>query len=187
MRRRELVLGLVAGSVMANLAKAAGAGQEALTGGLANWKSLPGTKGFEPAFEYLAALDPGAVTPGRTPIVGDEVYAAASKYATKALETARFEAHKKYIDIQCILSGQEIIGFVPTIEGLTVLEPHNVEKDVAFYAIPTSYASLSMNAGRFAIFYPGQGHMPNLHREGPHDVVKVVVKVNAAWYAARPR
>ncbi len=187
MRRRELMFGLVAGGLLARLTGAAEQGKDAITGALADWKKVPEARGFEPAFEYLATLDPATVTPGRTPIIGEDVYASASKYATKPVETARFEAHKKYIDIQCILSGQETIGFVPAIDGLTVLEPHNAEKDVAFYAIPPSYASLPMSAGRFAILFPGQGHMPNLHREGSHDVVKVVVKVSAAWYAARAK
>jgi YhcH/YjgK/YiaL family protein len=159
--------------------------KQALTGRLDQWRSLPGLKGLEPALEYLAKLDPASVVPGRTPIVGDEVYAQASKYTTKAIETARFEAHKKFLDVQYVVSGQETIGFLPSTEGLTLLEPYNPDKDVEFFAVPSSYARLLMHAGEFALFRAGEAHMPNCHLEGPHEVVKVVVKVSAAWYAAR--
>jgi YhcH/YjgK/YiaL family protein len=183
MRRRDVVVSLVAGSLLPRLALTAG--KEAVTGRLDQWRSLSGTQGLEPAFEYLAKLDPASITPGRTPIVGDEVYAVASKYPTKAVETARFEAHKKFLDVQYVVSGQETIGFLPSIEGLTVLEPYKAEKDIEFFAVPPSYSSLVVRTGQFALLRPGQAHMPGCHLDGPHDVVKVVVKVSAAWLAAR--
>ena len=62
MRRRELMFGLVAGGLLARLTGAAEQGKDAITGALADWRNLPETKGFEPAFEYLAALD---LAPGR--------------------------------------------------------------------------------------------------------------------------
>jgi YhcH/YjgK/YiaL family protein len=74
---------------------------------------------------------------------------------------------------------------LPTIEGLTVLEPYNTAKDVEFYAEPRSYSRLPAKTGEFAILRPGQAHMPACHLDGPHEVIKVVVKVSAAWLAAR--
>jgi YhcH/YjgK/YiaL family protein len=183
MRRRDVVSSLVAGGLLPRLALAAN--REALTARLDQWKGLAGTKGLEPAFEFLSKLDSASVTPGRTPIVGDEVYAVASKYASKAVETARFEVHKKFLDVQYVVSGQETIGFLPSAEGLTVFEPYDAEKDIAFFAAPASYSSLAVRAGHFAVFRPGEGHMPGCHLDGRHDVVKVVVKVSAAWYVAR--
>jgi biofilm protein TabA len=183
MRRRDVVVSLVAAGFLPKLALAVSS--EAVIGRLAEWKSLPGTKGLEPAFEYLTKLDVAAIAPGRTPIVGDEVYAVASKYTTKAVETARFEAHRKFMDVQYVVSGQETMGFLGTVAGLTVVEPYKEEKDVELYAVPSSYSSLAVHTGEVALFRPGQGHMPNCHLDGPHDVVKVVVKVSAAWLAAR--
>jgi YhcH/YjgK/YiaL family protein len=183
MQRREVVLGLLAGGLMAK--RVTGGEKAATTGLIAEWQASPLSRGFEPAFEYLASLDPKSVVEGRTALLGDDVYALASRYTTKAPETTRFEAHRKYIDIQCVLSGQEAIGFVPSAEGLSLVEAYSPEKDIAFFAAPASYASIAMSAGRYAILYPGQGHMPNLHSDGPHEVVKVVVKVSAAWHAAR--
>jgi biofilm protein TabA len=183
MRRRDVVVSLVAASLWPRLAK--GTTGEPVSARLEQWKSVAATKGLEPAFEYLTGLDPASVTPGRTPIVGDDVYAVASKYTTKAIETARFEAHQKFLDVQYVVSGQETIGFIAAASGLTVLEPYNAAKDVEFFAPPSNYTRLEMRPGQFALFRPGEAHMPNCHLDGPHDVVKVVVKVSAAWYAGR--
>ncbi len=181
MQRRDVIISLAVGGLLPRLARAAE--RSAVTGSLDQWKTLPASDGLEPAFEYLAKLDLAGVTPGRTPIIGDDVYAVASKYTTRAFEAARFEAHRKYLDIQYVVSGQETIGFLPSTEGLKVLEPYDAEKDIELFAVPEAYARLAMRAGQFALLRPGQAHMPNCHLDGPHDVTKVVVKVSAAWHA----
>ena len=175
MRRRDLFIGLAASGLLHRLAAAT---EDAMiTSPLERWKAFPNTKGLEPAFEYLSRLDPARITPGRTAIVGDDVYAIASTYATKAPEASRFEAHRKYADVLYVVSGQETIGFYPSIDGLTVLVPYDAQKDIAFYAAPSSYTRLDVRPGQFAVLRPGQAHMPGCHLDGAHDVVKVVVKV----------
>jgi YhcH/YjgK/YiaL family protein len=151
-----------------------------ITAPLDRWKTLAKVKGLEPAFEYLSQLDPAKLAPGRTPIIGDDVYAVASTYTTKAAEASRFEAHEKYVDVQYVVSGQETIGFYASIDRLTLIEPYDATRDIAFYAAPSDYTRLSVPAGHVAILRPGQPHMPGVHLDGAHDVVKVVVKVNAA-------
>jgi biofilm protein TabA len=175
--------GLAAGGLIPKLA--VGASAEAMTGRLDQWKSMAGIQGLEPAFEYLSRLDSSSVTPGRTLVVGDDVYAIASTYATKPPEALRFEVHQKYIDVQYVAAGQESIGFLPSSAGLTTLEPYDAAKDIAFYAAPGEYVSLPTKAGQIVVLQPGQPHMPGVHLDGAHDVVKVVVKVSAAWRAAR--
>jgi YhcH/YjgK/YiaL family protein len=162
-----------------------GAALEAVTGRIDSWRGLPGTAGLEPALEYLAGLDAARVVPGRTPIVGDSVYALASSYDTRAGEALRFEAHRLFIDVQYVVAGQETIGFLPSTEGLRVVEPFNAEKDIELFEVPPRYSSLPIKAGRFAVFRTGQAHLPGCHLEGIHRVVKVVVKVSAGWYAGR--
>jgi biofilm protein TabA len=175
MRRRDVVVGLAASGLLGRLAAAKE--NDMITSPLDRWKTLPNVRGLEPAFEYLSRVDPANVTPGRTVISGDDVYAIASQYASKPPEALRFEAHRKYIDVQYVLSGQETIGFYPSVEGLTVLEPYDAQKDIAFYAAPSTYTRLPMGAGQVAVLRPGQAHMPGAHLDGAHEVVKIVVKV----------
>ena len=180
MRRRDLFVGLAASGLLSRLAAAKEKEDDMIVVSLDSWKTFANVKGQEPAFEYLSRLEPAQLTPGRTPIIGDDVYATASKYATRAPEASRFEVHQKYIDLQYLVSGQETIGFCPSVEGLSLIEPYNPQRDIAFYAAPASYTRLEMHAGQVAILRPGQAHMPNCHLDGVHDVVKVVVKVNVA-------
>jgi biofilm protein TabA len=185
MQRRDFVVGLAASSLVPRLAHARDL--TPVVGTLAQWKTLASTKGLEPAFEYLSQIDPAKVAPGRTAIIGEDVYAAASQYATKPASEPRLEAHRKYIDIQCLVSGQETVGFIPSIEGLTVVTPYDAAKDVEFYGTPASETRLALQAGQFVVLYPGQAHRPGCDLDGSHDVVKIVVKVSAAWLAGRER
>jgi biofilm protein TabA len=185
MHRREFAFGLITSGFLPRLLSAADSNRVGTP--LDAWTTLPDSRGLEPAFEYLSRLDPAKITPGRAPVLGDEVFAMISRYTTKAPEDLRFEAHRKYIDVQYLVSGEETIGFVPEIAGLSVVEPYDADKDIEFYAAPARYSRWTLKAGRFVILRPGQAHMPGCHLGGSHDVVKVVVKVSDAWRAARRR
>lgn len=125
--------------------------------------------------EYLRDLKP-EVELG-TYVLSPRVKAIVSEYTTKEVNGKGYEAHKEYIDIQYLVSGDEKIGFVP-LEYLKETKPYNVEKDVAFYeSIDVKPQDLMLGNGFFAILYPQDGHMPQLWVDGPEFVKKVVVKV----------
>ena len=155
-------------------------------GELKQWRSLPELKGLDAAFRFLARSDLKDLPTGRHTIDGDNVYALITKAPSRASESAQFESHQKYIDIHYLISGQDITGFLPTAK-LEVAVPYDEAKDIQFYAVPGSYTKIEMAAGRFAVFFPGQGHLPTLHSNGPHDVHKVVVKVKMDYYLNQHR
>jgi YhcH/YjgK/YiaL family protein len=149
-------------------------------GDLADWKKKRDLKGLEAAFEFLEKTDLAALPLGRTDIDKDNVYAAVSQGETKPPEAAKFEAHRRYIDVQYIVSGQEGIGFAPVV-ALETTEAYDAAKDIEFFAMPAKFATIQMKPGRFGVFGPGEGHMPGCHLEGPHTVRKVVVKVDVEY------
>lgn len=105
------------------------------------------------------------------------VKAIVSEYKTKVKNEVGFEAHRKNIDIQYLLKGEERIACMP-IEKLTETEPYSEEKDAAFYAAEGVAAqTMTIGNGYFAIFFPQDGHMPQLCVDEPQMVKKVVVKV----------
>ena len=105
------------------------------------------------------------------------VKAIVSEYETKVKNEVGFEAHRKNIDIQYLLKGEERIACMP-IEKLTETEPYSEEKDAAFYAAEGVVAQImTIGGGYFAIFFPQDGHMPQLCVDEPEMVKKVVVKV----------
>ena len=110
-----IAAGLTLGAQAQSTRQAAPQKQEgvAVKGNLKNWQSTPGIQGLEGAFEYLARTDLSALPLGRTDIEGDDVYVMISEAETRSPEQVKFEAHRRYIDIQLVVRGQEAIGVTP--------------------------------------------------------------------------
>lgn len=124
---------------------------------------------------YLHQLSPDIAT--STYQLTPRVKAMVSEYETKEKNEVGFEAHRKNIDIQYLLKGEERIACMP-IEKLTETEPFSEEKDAAFYAAEGVVAqTMTIGNGYFAIFFPQDSHMPRLCVDEPRMVKKVVVKV----------
>lgn len=104
------------------------------------------------------------------------VKAIVSEYETKKVNEYGYEAHKKFIDIQCVLKGEEKVCCLP-IEKLKETKPYSEEIDAAFYDANTQTQEMIIGNGYFAIFFPQDGHMPQLCVDEPQLVKKVVVKV----------
>jgi len=152
----------------------------AVKGNLKDWKSTAGIQGLERAFEYLARTDLETLPLGRTNVKGDDVYVMISEGETRSPEQVKFEAHRRYIDIQLVVRGQEAIGVAP-VASLVTVEPYDEAKDIEFFSVPRQSATLALRAGDFAVFAPGDGHRPSLHLDGPHVSRKAVVKVSVAY------
>ncbi len=143
---------------------------------LANWRLYEGLSELRHAFEFLGkgGFDQGA---SRIEIDGSRLFALPQTYTPKALAEGRFEAHRRYADIQYVISGAEMMGYAP-LEALAVETPYDGEKDIEFYHKPEAFSRLVVAGGSFAVFYPQDGHMPGI-RIGDADgaVQKVVMKV----------
>jgi YhcH/YjgK/YiaL family protein len=134
----------------------------------------PGTR-LHRALVY--ARDVGrSVADGRTEIDGDRLYASVSTYDTGSREERRFEAHKKYIDVQVVLEGEESID-VSLGKDHPILEAYDEKKEVMFLTPPKEFASLVMKPGHFAVFYPQDVHRPGCNLRDKRRVRKIVVKV----------
>ena len=187
-----IVAGLALGAQAQSARQAAPQKQEgvAVKGSLKDWSSTPGIKGLERAFESLARTDLAALPLGRTDIEGSDMFLTVSEAETRSPEQVRFEAHRRYIDIQLVVRGQESIGYAP-VASLVSSEPYDATKDIEFFSVPQESATLALRAGDFAVFAPGDGHRPSLHLDGPHVSRKAVVKVSVAYRdrqrAAKPR
>jgi YhcH/YjgK/YiaL family protein len=135
--------------------------------------------GLEGIGEFLLSLD--ADTPeGRHELDGDNIFALVSRYETSPRTERKPEAHRKYVDIQFLISGQEVVEWFP-LEGQKVSEPYDEDKDVAFYDRPETEGSKAvLGDGVFAVFFPQDAHMPQVRLgDSAEDVLKVVVKIKA--------
>lgn len=91
-------------------------------------------------------------------------------------EEGTYEAHQNYIDLHYCLTGGEIIEWVP-VATLTSTTQYNAEKDYQLYAVPPQASSCLMTPGTFAVFFPGDAHMPKVSDGKNTKVKKVVVKI----------
>ena len=164
-----LVGSTFAGSILA-------APSEVYTGPLADWRRHSALKKYASAFEFLEKTDFSKKEPGRFPIDGDRVYAMLTANKARLAEKAKFEAHRKYTDIHFLLDGAETIGSADPSK-LKVIEPYKESGDIALYAVPASYRRIEMKPRSFAVFMPGQAHMPGCGTDTSAVIRKVVVKV----------
>lgn len=132
---------------------------------------------FAPAFAFIRKAVSENYPAGRYEIDGENLYAMVQEYDTKLSADGKFEGHERYIDIQYLVSGTEIMK-VSDIDGMTETIPYNAGKDVAFYADTDAASTLLVQDGEYAIFFPHDIHMPGIARnETPAPVRKIVVKV----------
>ena len=126
---------------------------------------------FPAAFAFLKEAMKEKKEVGRYELEGG-AFALVQSYDSKSAENCKIEAHKKFIDIQCVLKGKELFG-VADLSTQTMYEDKFEEKDVAFYRGEVDL--LTMTDGDFVIVFPEDAHRPQ-QGDGSR-VEKVVVKV----------
>jgi len=125
------------------------------------------------AFRYLKETDFSKIEPGRYEIDGANLFVLIQNYEPKLREKARWEAHRKYIDVQYVLSGCELFGYAP-LERLSSVA-YDEAKD--FHELKGDGDFLQASAGTFLILFPEDAHMPGIAGPGSQPVKKIVVKV----------
>ena len=131
---------------------------------------------FEKAFQYYKNNDLLKLAPGKYLIDGENVFAAVSEYDTQDPAERKWENHKKYIDIQILLSGKEKMSKASYAEA-TPDVPYNETKDIEFRKATNGKTYLA-EPGTFFMFFPSESHMPNQNADGVVKVKKVVFKVS---------
>ncbi len=130
---------------------------------------------FVRAFEYLRLLDVASLTPGTYEIDGRTVYAVVQTYTTKSAAGGKWEAHRRYADVQFVVSGLERIGYAPLLRMRS--GGYDPERD--YEEMLGDGEFLTLRAGEFMVLWPGEAHMPGIAADGPAEVLKIVVKVQA--------
>jgi YhcH/YjgK/YiaL family protein len=138
-----------------------------------NWRLYSGAHSlFSIGFECLQDTDWSNVADGRFEISGDDVFAIVDRRIGKGKQTAALEVHRRYIDIQYMVRGRDVMGYRALTDCYSP-ETFDVDRDVAFLGErPQSWFDVKQNC--FAIFYPTDAHAPMGTTEEFH---KVVVKV----------
>ena len=75
------------------------------------------------------------LAPGRHEIDGEEVYASVQRHFTKPVAERQYESHRKYIDIQYIHTGREIMYWAPLPLLTKVTMPYDEKGDAGLSAL----------------------------------------------------
>lgn len=135
---------------------------------------LPGMPGI---LDFLSRTDLRTLPQGKT-VVSPGLYVLREDYATKPLPECVFEAHRRYADLQIVLSGTEAFGYRPEDgKGYAVKSAYDPGKDVEKYEVPETFTRVVLEAGMFALALPGDLHMPKLAAGDSSPVEKAVLKI----------
>lgn len=128
------------------------------------------------AIHYLKTTDFEGLAAGTYEIDGKNIYALVMDLTTTDKDKNRPEVHRRYIDVQFLLRGKELIGFARDT-GHNAKAEDLPERDVCFYQDAENEVFLKMCPGNFAIFFPFDVHRPGCRDGEPCAVRKVVVKI----------
>ncbi len=141
--------------------------------------------GLNPLFaavaEYLERTDLSSLPVGITHIQGDDLYINVQDAPIKSRREARFETHRRMIDIQIPISGDEEHGWAPAhllpkaeYDDRTDMTLHDPAAPQTPEDVATTYYML--RKGQFAIYFPTDGHAPAVT---PTGLRKAIIKVKA--------
>lgn len=130
-------------------------------------------KRFQSAFEYIRRIDIHAITVGRHEIDGANMYALVQEYNTKLKEEAKWEAHRRYIDLQYVVQGAEGIGYA----NIHHLKQGEYDEAKDFLPLFGEGIQVDLNSGYFVLLFPEDAHMPGLAIGAPAPLRKIVLKI----------
>jgi len=127
---------------------------------------------LQKGLRFLQENDVAAMKPGKYEIEGEKVFVLIQEYETKQEDAGRYESHYQYTDIQCMVQGEEKMGYTPIDKMKRVEEVQ--EDDNMFYEGKGDLFLVA--AGSFAIFTPQDAHMAGICVNEPKFIKKAVIK-----------
>jgi YhcH/YjgK/YiaL family protein len=130
---------------------------------------------WDQAFHFLKSANLQELPLGKQELEGEHLFFSVAEYYGKQKPDALYESHKKYIDIQYVAKGEEIIG-LSTLDKVTIRDSYSQEKDIAFYDFDGG-KYLKATPENFFLFFPEDAHRPSITAGDSILVRKIVVKI----------
>ncbi|MCS7005356.1 MAG: YhcH/YjgK/YiaL family protein [Cytophagales bacterium] len=135
-------------------------------------------KAIQKALHYLRTTNFSEMKDGTYEIDGKKMFVILQSYTTANPENIKAESHKKYIDIQYIIEGNEIIRVAfPHKSNVFTDEGYQEEKDKWNYKELANEIDIPMYSGTFVILFPTDIHRPGCIWHKISNVRKAVVKI----------
>ena len=127
-------------------------------------------------FDFLLNTDLENLQEGKYEIEGNEIYANVQTLETKNKADKKWEVHRKDIDIQYVIKGEECMGYGILEDFKENLIPYDENKDVEFLN-GDKFNFINVKEGDFIVFYPNDVHAPMLCVDKKQNIKKVIVKI----------
>ncbi len=124
---------------------------------------------------YISKLTGEELSLGRHNVNDYFFYKVLSYVPETNIETP-YESHRKYIDIQMLLEGEEMLQ-VTDVNRLKVSTPYDVEKDCVFYSASENASGTLFRPGSVVILFPKDAHRSIGISEKSIQVKKIVGKI----------
>lgn len=131
-------------------------------------------KNLDRAIAMLKSGEMDTMTIGKHIIEENQLFYLVQSYETKDPSEAKLEGHKRYIDLQLMVSGEEAMD-VADLADVTLSVPYDSDADIQFF--DGDYNRVVVKEGAFVIFFPHDTHRPGIRVGEAKRVRKVVFKI----------
>ena len=130
---------------------------------------------IEKALAFFSGLNMEEETIGKHS-VNEWFFYSVSEYLTVPDTEKQYESHKKYADIQWIITGEEFIQYVSDTK-LSAESTYDEENDITFFLGNDYSSQQKLVSGCFAIIMPNEAHKSGIMVKNSSRVRKLVGKV----------
>ena len=126
--------------------------------------------GLEEAIKIIDAHDPKEY--GTFPLPNGRFMV--GMHTSRSAEGAQAEAHRRFLDIQYVITGQDVVGW-NSINHMTPAGEFNMEGDIGFFE--GDVEMIRIPAGYCYVVFPEDAHLPDCHIDQPMNFLKYVIKI----------
>lgn len=139
-------------------------------------QNLLNPQAWQAAFEFLKKGNFDKMQLGKYDLPSAGTYAIISEYTTKEANSSYFEAHRKYIDIQYLVSGKEYVVLTSLDDKQEIIHPYDHENDYELFQ-KSDEKFLLADKNTLFVFFHSDGHKPGIKVNESELVRKIVVKI----------
>lgn len=132
------------------------------------------SKNMEKAINYILTHNLNDLPFGKTNIDDETIYINKSNVELKKSDSLKYESHKKYIDIQIDLDGDESIYI--NNGTCDCIKTYKEVEDFALYGFSNPDLIINLDKNCCAIIFPNEIHMPCIKHKAK-SIIKCVIKV----------
>jgi len=145
---------------------------------LANAKQYKGLcEGIDRVLEEVKKYNSENFPSEKLCLDGDDIFLLFGNYETHDRKEAVIEAHRQYIDVMCMIDGEEIIYVKQTDDIQNITKPYDAEIDALLGDLDDDCSAIRLTKGNFVALFPQDAHSPACVVKEPINVKKIIGKV----------